>query len=72
MPDPTGADRQRRWRERRKAGASYQPLICAACSRNHTGAHGVLCNRCWQSLTSEGRADRAARVAKARARRRSA
>ena len=70
MPDPTGAERARRYRER-KAGrlAPVQPLSCAACGRNHTGVRGVLCSRCWQSLTPEGRADRAARVAKVRAKR---
>lgn len=72
MPDPTNADRQRRYRERQKAGITWQPLVCAACSGNHTGAHGVLCSRCWSALTPEGRADRAARVARSRARRRSA
>lgn len=71
MPDPTNAERQRRYRER-QAGrlAPAQPLTCAACGRNHTGAHGLLCSRCWTALTPEGRADRAARVAKTRARRR--
>jgi hypothetical protein len=68
MPDPTGAERSRRYRER-KAGrlpAPDQPA-CIACGRTHTGARGLLCSRCWQSLTPEGRADRADRVAKARA-----
>ena len=68
MPDPTGAERARRYRER-KAGrlpAAEQPT-CQACGIVHTGARGVLCSRCWQSLTPEGRADRADRVAKARA-----
>lgn len=71
MPDRTNAERQRRYRER-QAGrlAPAQPLTCAACGRNHTGAHGLLCSRCWTALTPEGRADRAARVAKTRARRR--
>jgi hypothetical protein len=43
-------------------------VSCQACGKLHTGARGQLCSRCWQSLTPEGRADRAARVAKARAR----
>ena len=70
--DPTNAERQRRYRERRAGRLPPpQPLVCAACGRNHTGAHGVLCSRCWTSLTPEGRADRAARVARTRDRRRS-
>ena len=70
MPDPTNAERQRRYRER-QAGrlAPPQRLTCSACGRNHTGIHGVLCSRCWTALTPEGRADRAARVRKTRARR---
>ena len=70
MPsDPTNADRQRRWRDR-QAGrlAAAVQLSCQACGRAHTGARGQLCSRCWQSLTPEGRADRAARVARTRAR----
>ena len=71
MPDPTNADRQRRYRERRAGRlAPAQLLACAACGRNHTGRHGLLCSRCWTALTPEGRADRAARVARSRARRR--
>jgi hypothetical protein len=69
MPDPTNAERQRRWRERQ--AERLPPAVrvpCEACGTIHTGAHGLLCSRCWQSLTPEGRADRAARVAKARAR----
>lgn len=69
MPDPTGADRARRYRER-QAGRlpPAQRPACQACGIIHTGARGLMCARCWQSLTAEGRADRAARVAKARAR----
>jgi hypothetical protein len=67
-PDPTNADRQQRWRDR-QAGrlAAAVRVSCQACSKLHTGARGQLCSRCWQSLTPEGRADRAARVAKVRA-----
>ena len=70
MPDPTAAERARRYRER-KAGRlpAVEQQTCPACGRSHTGARGALCSRCWQSLTPEGRADRAARVAKARAKR---
>ena len=68
MPDPTAAERARRYRER-KAGRlpAVEQVTCQACGRFHTGARGVLCARCWQYLTPEGKADRAARVAKARA-----
>ena len=66
MPDPTTAERSRRYRER-KAGRlpPAQRLTCQCCPRIHTGAHGLLCSRCWQSTTVEGRADRADRVKKA-------
>jgi hypothetical protein len=70
MPsDPTNSDRQQRWRDR-QAGrlAAAVRVSCQACGKLHTGARGALCSRCWQSLTPEGRADRAARVAKTRAR----
>jgi hypothetical protein len=71
MPDPTAADRSRRYRER-KAGRLplAQRLMCQSCPRIHTGAHGLRCSRCWTSLTVEGRADRAARVKKSKRRKR--
>lgn len=70
MPDPTGADRQRRWRDR-QAGRlpSVDRPSCAACGRVHTGIRGVLCSRCWRALTPEGKADRVERVRRAQARR---
>ena len=70
MPDPTAAERARRYRER-KAGRLPPPqtLICIACGANHRGAHGELCSRCWERLTPEGRRAKADRVAKVRARR---
>ena len=70
MPNPTGAERARRYRER-KAGRlpAVERPTCQACGRTHTGARGSLCSRCWQSLTPEGQADRAARVAKVRGKR---
>jgi hypothetical protein len=71
MPDPTAALRSRRYRER-QAGR-LPPVMrptCQACPRTHTGAHGLLCCRCWTSLTVEGRADRAARVKKSKRRKR--
>jgi hypothetical protein len=71
MPDPTGAERQRRWRERQAERlAPAVRVSCEACGIIHTGAHGLLCSRCWERLTVEGRAAKALRVRKSRARRR--
>jgi hypothetical protein len=71
MPDPTAADRQRRFKLRR-AGllppAAKIACIGPGCTTTHDGRHGLLCSRCWERLTPEGRADRAARVARFRAR----
>ena len=72
MPtDPTNADRQRRHRAR-QAGLlpPVELLPCTTCSRLHTGAHGEPCWECWRLHTPEGRADRAARVARSKLRRR--
>jgi hypothetical protein len=71
MPDPTGAARSRRYRER-KAGRlpPAQRLACQSCGILHTGARGLLCCRCWRRLTPEGRAERAARVRRAQKRKR--
>ena len=71
MPDPTAAERSRRYRER-KAGrlAPVQPLICAACSNGRSGRYGPLCLSCWERLTLEGRAAKADRVRRSRARQR--
>ena len=73
MPDPTAAERQRRWRER-QAGRlpPVKRLTCPACGITHTGARGVPCSRCWERLTVEGRAYKADRVARSRARKRNA
>jgi hypothetical protein len=68
MSDPTNAERQRRWRERQ--AERLPPAVrvpCETCPTLHTGAHGLKCSRCWERFTSEGRADRAARVARFRA-----
>ena len=68
--DPTNAERQRRWRERQ--AERLPPAVrvpCEACGIMHTGAHGVLCSRCWERLTVKGRADVAERVRQSRARR---
>jgi hypothetical protein len=71
MPDLTNSDRQQRWRDR-QAGrlAPAVRVPCEACGTIHTGAHGLLCSRCWERLTVEGRAAKALRVRKSRARRR--
>lgn len=72
MPDPTAAERQRRYRER-LAGrlAPAVVLTCSACGRRHTGARGLLvCARCWERVTADGRAYKAERVARSRARKR--
>ena len=69
MPsDPTNAERSRRFRARR---AGKMPpavrLICSACGAGRSGRYGEICRRCWERLTPEGRADKAARVARVRA-----
>ncbi len=66
MPDPTGAERSLRYRER-LAGrlAPAVKLTCQACSQQHTGARGVFCSRCWERETPEGRRFKADRVARA-------
>jgi len=51
MPDPTGAERQRRYRERKAGRLPPAPKpTCAACGITHTGARGLLCSRCWERL----------------------
>jgi hypothetical protein len=71
MPDPTNAERQRRWRERQAERlAPAVRVSCEACGTIHTGAHGQLCSRCWEKVTVEGRAAKALRVRKSRVRRR--
>jgi len=73
MLDPTGAERARRYRER-QAGRLPPPevLTCAACGTRISGTHGAICSRCWERLTPEGRAAKAERVRRSRARRRAA
>jgi hypothetical protein len=70
MPDPRNAEYQRRWRER-QAGRlpPVQRQVCPACGITHTGARGVLCSRCWERLTEEGKEFRRERVRKARRKR---
>ena len=70
MPDPTAAERQRRYRERQVGNlAPAVKLTCLACGKRHTGARGLLvCARCWERLTPEGRLYKADRVARSRAR----
>jgi hypothetical protein len=64
MPDPTAAERMRRYRAR-KAGRlpPAELFTCANCSRPHTGAHDPFCAKCWLCITEEGRADLAFRQA---------
>ena len=70
VADPTNADRQRRYRERQagRLPPAARPA-CPACGITHTGARGLLCSRCWERLTLEGRRFKAERVARSRARR---
>ena len=70
MPDPTNADRQRRWRERQ--AERLPPAVrvpCETCPTMHTGKYGLLCQRCWLRLAPEGRAEVSARVQRSKARR---
>jgi hypothetical protein len=68
MPDPTGAERARRYRER-QAGRlpPVQRPTCPACGIVHRCARGILCSRCWERLTEEGKAFNAERVQRGRA-----
>jgi len=64
MPDPSlAAQRQRLYRQR-KAGLAPggRRIPCESCGRRHTGAKGLLCSRCWERLTPEGRMAVAERV----------
>jgi hypothetical protein len=68
MPDSTAVTTQR-WRDR-KAGR-LPPLqwpICSGCGREHRGARGEYCSRCWEKLTPDGREAKAQRVRDSRAR----
>jgi 5-methylcytosine-specific restriction endonuclease McrA len=53
MPDPTGAERQRRYRER-KAGLLPPPIVlsCLTCGKRHSGVRGEYCCRCWLKTDS--------------------
>ena len=71
MPDPTGAERERRRRER-KAGR-LPPVARVQCSgpgcvRVHTGAHGLYCWSCWEKCDPLGRLAKTQRVRDTRAR----
>ena len=71
MPDPTAADRQRRWRERQAERLPPAVRIpCQGCSALHTGKYDPWCQRCWLKLTPEGRVNVAERVRRSRARKR--
>lgn len=64
MPDPTNADRQRRYRERRKKG---QAATICGCGRRTYGQHAPLCSRCWLK-TDAGREWQRLRMAAMRGR----
>ena len=68
MPDPTNAERQRRYRERRRAG--QQVPVCS-CGKQALGQHAPLCSRCWLQ-TAEGRAFERERISRLRAAKRNA
>lgn len=71
--DPTNKARQQRWRDRQAGKLAPAPkLVCVACGKVHTGARGDHCSVCWEKFTVEGRAFKAARVAKVAAKRRAA
>ena len=67
MPE-SAADKARRYRERRAGRLPALP-VCQACGVTVLRG-GALCSRCWERLTPDGRAAKAARVAKSRAKRR--
>jgi hypothetical protein len=69
VSDPTNAERSRRFRAR-KAGKipPAEKLICSECGAGRSGRYGEICRRCWERVTPEGRAAKAARVARARGR----
>lgn len=71
MPDPTGAERAKRYRERQagRLPPAAKPT-CPSCGITHTGARGPFCSRCWERLDPAGRQFKADRVAKSRARNR--
>jgi hypothetical protein len=63
MPDPTNAERQQRWRDRRKA--SQSAAVCS-CGRLAYGEHAPLCRKCWLT-TDAGREWNRLRIARLRA-----
>ena len=67
MPDPTNAERQRRFRKRKTGQLPpAQRVPCGNCPRLHSGAHGLLCCRCWERLTPDGRLAKAEQVRRSR------
>lgn len=61
----SNAERSRRKRDRAAGRLPACGPCAGGCGRSHYGMHGSLCNRCWQDLTEDGRADRAERVRRA-------
>lgn len=67
--DPTNNARQQRWRDRARGKLDPAPKVeCVACGKTHTGARGAHCSKCWELHTVEGKAFRAARNRKYKAR----
>ena len=70
MTPLTPAEKQKRYRERK---AGRQPAVikleCQACGKVHTGTRGILCCRCWERLTPEGKAYRSERVRRSQSKR---
>ena len=66
----TPAEKQKAYRERKAGRQPAAPkLECPACGKIHKGARGVLCSRCWERLTPEGKAYRVERVQRSKAKR---
>jgi hypothetical protein len=63
MPDPTGAARQQRWRDRQRTG---QAATVCQCGRKAYGEHAPLCRKCWL-VTNAGREWNRLRIARLRA-----
>lgn len=66
MPE-SAAERAKRYRERR-AGRLPELPPCQACGVA-VRRGGLLCSKCWERLTPEGRAAKAERVRRSRAKR---
>lgn len=72
MTDRTAARRQRERYARQRQGITWEPQLCSGCQRPHRGKHGGVCYDCWESSTAAGKAAKAERVRRSRARKRAA